>query len=214
GGEKDGGIERLQRGVGIPVSLARLNIEHALLGILQIVAAARQKSFRGASQRGGSSGDWVLPEGGSSRYDQNEQKSRKTRITAHDDILAKGTWNLGQIFGRVTWANISRRRRLRQAQPDYGRHNNGELLRSRFCDLRYRLRRRFWLRAQVVLNQVLPQVFKSFFRGIDNFKQIKIVRRNGAGLDHGLQVEHFVPILAAVNQDQDHLSKLLGLRQG
>src|SRR6185437_2146674 len=91
-------------------------------------------------------------------------------------------------IGRVTWANISRPRSLRQAQPVYGRQNNGELLRPCFCDLRYRLRRRFWLRGQVVLNQVFPQVFKSFFRGIDNFKQIEIVRRNGAGLDHGVQV--------------------------
>src|SRR6202022_1303326 len=71
----------------------------------------------------------------------------------------------------------------------------------------------FGLFAQVVLGQAIAQNFEAFFRRIYELDQIEIFGGDCACIHEGLEVDDTVPVLAAVDDDQDFLGQLVGLSQ-
>src|SRR3954454_13714628 len=65
----------------------------------------------------------------------------------------------------------------------------------------------------MVLGQAVAQEFKGFFRIIYDLDQVEILGRHCAGVHEGLEVDDLVPVLAAVDDDQDFLRELFGLRE-
>src|SRR5882724_1379880 len=69
------------------------------------------------------------------------------------------------------------------------------------------------LRTEVVLGEVLFQKLEAFFGRVHHLEQVKILRRDDSRIRHGLEVDDFVPILTAINDDEDFLGQFLGLRE-
>src|SRR5579872_3306819 len=67
----------------------------------------------------------------------------------------------------------------------------------------------------MVFRQAVAEECKRFFRIVDNLEKFQILRRYRPGIDKGLEVDDLVPVLAAINDDQDFLGQLvrLGERQ-
>src|SRR5919106_703473 len=69
------------------------------------------------------------------------------------------------------------------------------------------------LRRHVVRQQMLLQLLEPMFCRIDPAEQIQVRIGYGAPFRERLEVEYFVPVLVAVQDDQQLLRELLRLRQ-
>ncbi len=63
----------------------------------------------------------------------------------------------------------------------------------------------------MVFSQTLAQLLEAFFRRIDEAEQIFIFRRDRAGIDEDVEVQHAIPVFAAVDQHNDLFRQLLSL---
>ena len=67
--------------------------------------------------------------------------------------------------------------------------------------------------AQVIFRETIAQEFEGVFGGVDELELVEIFRRDRAGVRKGLEVEDTVPVFAAVDDDQNFLRQLVGLRE-
>jgi hypothetical protein len=68
--------------------------------------------------------------------------------------------------------------------------------------------------AEVVFGEAVAEESEGVFGRVDELEQVQIVGGDGAGVDEGLEVHDAVPVFAAVDDDQNFLGKLVGLREG
>jgi len=61
--------------------------------------------------------------------------------------------------------------------------------------------------------QILADVIEGFVHIVGKLKQFEFAFVNGAGADHVLPVDHLVPILPSIDQNQVVLGELMGLHQ-
>src|SRR5271166_180150 len=66
----------------------------------------------------------------------------------------------------------------------------------------------------MILGQALAQKFKTLFRRVHDLEKLQILWRNSSRIHHGLEVDQAVPVLAAVDHDENFLGQLLRLREG
>src|SRR5579871_1222720 len=66
----------------------------------------------------------------------------------------------------------------------------------------------------MVLRQTVPEKFKGIFRRIGELEKFDVLRRDRARVDEGLEVQHPVPVLAAVNHNENFLGQLVRLGEG
>src|SRR6266568_3335389 len=66
----------------------------------------------------------------------------------------------------------------------------------------------------MVLGQSRFQELEAFLGRVSNLEQVKVLRRNHSGIDHGVEIHDFLPILAAVYDDQNLFGEFLGLGEG
>src|SRR5271166_5028105 len=66
----------------------------------------------------------------------------------------------------------------------------------------------------MVFGEALTQKVKCVFRGVDELEQIQILRGDGTSVDEGLEVHDAMPVFTAVDDDENFLGKLVGLREG
>src|ERR1700676_3630354 len=67
--------------------------------------------------------------------------------------------------------------------------------------------------AEMIFRQAIAQKLESVFRAVDDFELVQVVRRNSTGVHEGLEVEDAVPVFAAIDDNQNLLGQLVGLRQ-
>src|SRR5215471_2717042 len=80
------------------------------------------------------------------------------------------------------------------------------------CDTR---RRRFLLgrRFEMMRDQMRPQPLECVGRRVDVLQQFEVLVGDRTPLRHRPEVEHLVPVLAAIENDADLLRQLVGLHQ-
>ena len=71
----------------------------------------------------------------------------------------------------------------------------------------------FWRAPEVVFRQAVAQELKGVLGVVDDLELVEVFRGNSAGVDEGLEVEDAVPVFAAVDDDQNFLGQLVGLRE-
>src|ERR1700690_4442515 len=64
-----------------------------------------------------------------------------------------------------------------------------------------------------MLGQPIAQKFEALFRRVHDLEKFQALRGNGSRVHHGLEVNQAVPILAAINDDQNLLGQFLCLRE-
>ena len=65
----------------------------------------------------------------------------------------------------------------------------------------------------MVRDQMIAQVLERVGGRVGVMKQLEILFGNGAPLGHRLEIQHLIPVLAAVQHDADLLRQLVGLHQ-
>src|SRR3984957_13919132 len=65
----------------------------------------------------------------------------------------------------------------------------------------------------MVFRETIAQELEGIFRAVDDFELLEVFRGNRTGIDEGLEVEDAMPVLTAVDNDENFLSQLVGLRQ-
>src|SRR5437868_907895 len=66
----------------------------------------------------------------------------------------------------------------------------------------------------MIFCQAIAQELEGVFGGVDDLEQLEILRRDGACIHEGIQVDDAVPVFAAIDDDQNFLGQLVGLGQG
>src|SRR5450631_1319404 len=99
----------------------------------------------------------------------------------------------------------------RAAVPTQGSYHRP--LRPGFCNFREDFAFFFRRAAEVMFGQASTQKLEYIFGAVDDLELVEVFGGNGAGVDEGLKVQDAVPVLAAVDDDQDFLGQLVGLRE-
>jgi hypothetical protein len=66
---------------------------------------------------------------------------------------------------------------------------------------------------EMVFRKAIAQELEGVFGGVNDFELVEVLRGNGPSIDKGLEVKDAVPVFAAVDDDQNFLGQLVGLRE-
>src|SRR5579885_1754938 len=65
----------------------------------------------------------------------------------------------------------------------------------------------------MIFRQSIAKKFESILRSIGELEKLDVLWRDRARVDESLEIDHAVPVFAAIDNDQYFLGQLVGLRE-